>query len=149
MNNIYPPWWETTITLYNRYEDPQTHVVRWFRHVINDTFWKYTGNKVVVNKVTLETDDTTCRIRKDDKFLERHLWLSKPNDEMGNYFTLGVGDIIVKGEVSDIIDEYTSGLRSNDLEKKYKNLQGCIRVKEVAINIGSSRCSEHYFVKGV
>lgn len=149
MNNIYPPWWETTITLYNRYEDPQTHVVRWFRHVINGTFWKYTGNKVVVNKVTLETDDTTCRIRKDDKFLERHLWLSKPNDEMGNYFTLGVGDIIVKGEVSDIIDEYTSGLRSNDLEKKYKNLQGCIRVKEVAINTGSSRCSEHYFVKGV
>lgn len=149
MNNIYPPWWETTITLYNRYEDPQTHVVRWFRHVINGAFWKYTGNKVVVNKVTLETDDTTCRIRKDDKFLERHLWLSKPNDEMENYFTLGVGDIIVKGEVSDIIDEYTSGLRSNDLEKKYKNLQGCIRVKEVAINIGSSRCSEHYFVKGV
>lgn len=149
MNNIYPPWWETTITLYNRYEDPQTHVVRWFRHVINGAFWKYTGNKVVVNKVTLETDDTTCRIRKDDKFLERHLWLNKPNDEMENYFTLGVGDIIIKGEVSDIIDEYTSGLRSNDLEKKYKNLQGCIRVKEVAINVGSSRCSEHYFVKGV
>ena len=149
MNNIYPPWWETTITLYNRYEDPQTHIVKWFRHVITGAFWKYTGNKVVVNKVTLETDDTTCRIRKDDKFLERHLWLSKPNDEMKNYFTLGVGDIIIKGEVSDIVDEYTQGLRSNDLEKKYKNLQGCIRVKEVAINTGSSRCSEHYFVKGV
>lgn len=149
MNNIYPPWWETTITLYNRYDDPQTHVVRWFRHVINGTFWKYTGNKVTINKVTLETDDTTCRIRKDDKFLERHVWINKPNDEMENYFTLGVGDIIIKGEVEDIIDEYTSGIRSNDIEKKYKNLQGCIRVKEVAINVGSSKCSEHYFVKGV
>ncbi len=149
MNNIYPPWWETTITLYNRYDDPQTHVVKWFRHVIEGTFWKYTGNKVTINKVTLETDDTICRIRKDDKFLERHVWINKPNDEMGNYFTLGVGDIIIKGEVEDIIDEYTSGIRSNDIEKKYKNLQGCIRIKEVAINIGSSKCSEHYFVKGV
>lgn len=149
MNNIYPPWWETTITLYNRYDDPQTHVVRWFRHVINGTFWKYTGNKVTINKVTLETDDTTCRIRKDDKFLEKHIWINKPNDEMENYFTLGVGDIIIKGEVEDIIDEYTSGIRSNDIEKKYKNLQGCIRIKEVAINVGSSKCSEHYFVKGV
>lgn len=149
MNNIYPPWWETTITLYNRYDDPQTHVVRWFRHVINGTFWKYTGNKVTINKVTLETDDTTCRIRKDDKFLERHIWINKPNYEMENYFTLGVGDIIIKGEVEDIIDEYTSGIRSNDIEKKYKNLQGCIRIKEVAINVGSSKCSEHYFVKGV
>ena len=149
MNNIYPPWWDTTITLYNKYEDPQTHVITWFRHVINGTFWKYTGNKVVVNRVTLETDTTTCRIRKDNKFLERHLWLSQPNDKMGNYFTLGVGDIIVKGEVRDTINEYISGSRSNDLTNKYKNLQGCITIKEVAINTGDVRCSEHYLVKGV
>lgn len=149
MNSIYPPWWDTTITLYNKYEDPQTHVITWFRTVINGTFWKYTGNKVVVNKVTLETDTTICRIRKDTKFLERHLWINKPNDQMDKYFTLGVGDIIVKGEVADTIDEYSSGSRSNDLEKKYKNLQGCIVIKEVAVNVGDVRCSEHYLVKGV
>lgn len=149
MNNIYGPWWDTTITLYNKYEDPQTHVITWFRHVIPGTFWKYTGDKVVVNKVVLETNTTTCRIRKSDNFLEQHEWLAKPNDEMANYFTLGVGDIIIKGNVSDTISEYTSGSRSNDIVKKYKNLQGCIKIEEVAINVGNGRCSEHYFVKGV
>lgn len=149
MNNIYPPWWDTTITVYNRYEDPQTHVITWFRNVIEGAFWKYTGNKVTVGKVTLETNTTVCRIRKDDRFLERHEWLNKPNDLMGNYFTLGVGDIIVKGEVNDTINEYTSGTRSNDLEKKYKNLQGCIRIEEVNIDTGTFRSPEHYLVTGV
>lgn len=149
MNNIYPPWWDTTITVYNKYEDPQTHVITWFRNVIEGAFWKYTGNKVTVGKVTLETNTTVCRIRKDDRFLERHEWLNKPNDLMGNYFTLGVGDIIVKGEVDDTINEYTSGTRSNDLEKKYKNLQGCIRIEEVNIDTGTFRGPEHYLVTGV
>lgn len=149
MNNVYPMWWDTTITIYNKYEDPQTHVVRWFKNVIEGAFWKYTGDKVVVGNVTLETKNTICRIRKDDRFLEKHLWINQPNDKMGNYFTLNVGDIIVKGSISDEIDEYTAGSRSNDLEKRYRNLQGCIRIEEVGINTGPGRCCEHYFVKGV
>ena len=33
MNN-YPSWWDTTVTIYNRYEDPQTNLVSWHRHVV-------------------------------------------------------------------------------------------------------------------
>lgn len=149
MNNIYPPWWDTDLTIYNKYEDPQTHVVVWFRTVVTNAYWKYIGNKVTIAKTTLETDDTICRIRKDERFLPRHLWINQPNDKMGDYFTLGVGDIIVKGTITDTIDEYTAGSRSTDLQKRYKALQGCIQIKEVAINTGSSRCCEHYYVKGV
>lgn len=149
MNNIYPPWWDTTITIYNRYEDPQTHIVRWYRTVVTGAFWKYTGDKTVINKVVLETNNTICRIRKDDRFLPKYMWVSLPNDQMQNYFTLSQNDILVYGEVDDTIDEYTSGKRSTDLEKKYKYLQGCIRVESDAINVGVGRCSEHYYVKGV
>lgn len=148
MNN-YPVWWDTTLTVYNKFEDPQTHIITWFRTVVENAFWKYVGDKVNIGKVVLETNDTICRIRKDSRFLPRHEWINKPNDQMGNYFTLGVNDIIVKGEVDDVIDEYTSGSRSTDLEKKYKGLQGCIKIQEVAVNTGPGRCNEHYYVKGV
>ena len=148
MNN-YPSWWNTTVTIYNRYEDRQTNLVTWFRHVVTGTFWKYSGNKVVVGNTVLETKDIICRLRKSDEFLEKQDWLNIPNDQMSQYFTLSQGDIIVKGEVEDTIDEYTSGKRSSDLKKKYKGLQGCIEIQEWANNTGGGRGNEHYYVKGI
>lgn len=145
----YPIWWDSTITIYNKFEDSQTHVVTWSRTTLNNCFWKYSGNKVVVNDVVLESNNVICRIPKNYKFLEKYEWVNKPNDLMSNYFTLGQGDIIVKGEVTDTINEYQSGKRSSDLLKKYKGLQGCMEVQEFSLNVGSGRCCEHYFVKGI
>lgn len=149
MSNNYPSWWNTTLTIYNRYEDPQTQLVRWHRHVVNGAFWKYTGDKVIVNDVILETKNIICRIRKDEAFREKHIWVAIPNDEMSQYFTLAQGDIIVKGEVSDTINEYASGQRSSDLKTKYKALQGCAEIQEWSDNTGGGRGNEHYYVKGV
>ena len=148
MNN-YPSWWDTTITIFNRYEDAQTNLVVWYKHVVHGAFWKYSGNKVVIDKTVLETKDIICRIRKDDKFLERHLWEALPNDMMVRYFTLSQGDIIVKGEVDDEINEYMSNARSSDLKKKYKALQGCLEIQEWSNNTGGGRGNEHYYVKGI
>lgn len=147
--NSYGSWWNTTVTIYNRFEDPQTQVVRWFRHVVHKAFWKDAGNKVTIGNVTLESNNIICRIRKSDKYLPKHLWVAVPNDEMSNYFTLGQGDIIVYGEVDDDIDEYTSGHRSSDLKTKYKKLQGCMEVQQCADNTGGGRGNEHYYASGV
>lgn len=149
MNNIYPIWWDTTLTIYNKYIDTQTQLITWYKHVVKNCFWKYTGDKVTINDVVLETNNTICRIPKNDKYLEKFEWVAKPNDLMGEYFTLSQGDIIVKGEVDDVINEYQSGQRSSDLLSKYKNLQGCIKIEEVGNNTGVGRCNEHYFVKGI
>lgn len=149
MSNHYPQWWNTTVTIYNRYEDPLTNVVSWHRHVIKGTFWKYSGDKVVIDKVVLDTKNVICRIRKDNSFLERHEWVKIPNDQMKNYFTLSQGDIIVKGEVTDEINEYTSGTRSSDLKKKYKSLQGCMEIQEWSNNTGGGRGIEHYYARGI
>ena len=148
-NNIYPEWWETTVTIYNKFTDPQTKVVKWYRTVIEGAFWKYVSEKLIIGNTVLETNNTICRIRKDDRFIEKYLWLNIPNDEMDEYFTLGKGDIIIKGEVEDEINEYQSGNRSTDLISKYKELQGCITVDEFSINVGAGRCNEHYLVKGI
>lgn len=154
MNN-YGPWWNTTVTIFNRYEDPQTQLVRWYKHVVPDCFWKYSGEKMVISNsassksVVLETDTIICRIRVNNKFMEKYQWIQLPNDKMGNYFTLGIGDIIVKGEVSDEINEYTAGTRSSDLKKKYKDLQGCLEIQTFSINTGGNRGNEHYYVRGI
>lgn len=149
MNDVYPEWWETTVTIFNKFKDPHTKVVRWYKTVVEGVFWKYVGDKVTIGKTVLETNNIICRIRKDDKFLEKYQWIQMPNDEMENYFTLGKGDIIVKGEVDDVIDEYEAGKRSTDLIAKYKELQGCMSIEETAINVGAGRCNEHYYVKGI
>lgn len=148
MNN-YPTWWNTTITVYNKFVDPQTKVVRWYKTVITGAFWKYIHEKVMIGQTVLETNSIVCRIRKDDRFLEKYEWLQKPNDEMENFFTLSKGDIIIKGEVDDEINEYQSGKRSTDLIAKYKELQGCMSIDECANNTGGGRGQEHYVAKGI
>lgn len=148
-SRIYPPWWDTTLTIFNKYEDKQTNVVTWYKNIVHKSFWKYTGSKVMVGETVLETNSTICRIPFSAKFLEKFEWEQLPNDKMSEFFTLAQGDIIVKGEVDDIIDEYTKGHRSNDLLNKYKTLQGCIVIDHYSINTGIARCSEHYYVTGI
>jgi hypothetical protein len=149
MSNAYPVWWETTVTIFNKFQDPQTQVVRWYKTVVQGAFWKDVGEKVNIGRIVLETNDIICRIRKDQRFLEKYEWLQQPNDTMADYFTLGKDDILIKGEVNDTIDEYTSGKRSTDIVEKYKKLQGCLTIQEVANNTGAGKCNEHYLVKGI
>lgn len=144
----YPIWWDTKLTIFNQYKDPQTKVVLWYKTNVSNCFWKYTGNKVTVAQVQLETNTTICRIPKDDRFLERYLWEQLPNDQMSNFFTLSPGDIIVKGNVEDTVDELVKGHRSTDLIAKYKRLQGCIVVQRFTDNTGIGRNDKHYYVVG-
>ena len=149
MGNFYPPWWSETVTIYNRYEDEQTHLISWYSHVVSGCFWKYVGEKISIGETIMETNNTICRIPENADYKPRYEWNELPNDEMSNYFTLGKDDIIVLGEVSDIIDEYTKGSRSTDLIAKYKKLQGCMTIEQYADNTGTGRGQKHYYVRGI
>ena len=142
-----PEWWNTTITVYNKYEDPATRQISWHKSVLHNCFWKYTGNKIVVGETTLETNTTLCRVPKHTAFLERHIWNN--TQDKSQYFTLSAGDIIIKGEVTDEINEYASGYRSSDILTKYKKYGECMVIDKCAINVGLGRGLEHYYVKGV
>lgn len=145
----YPAWWDTTLTIYNKFENKLTNQITWYRHALSGCFWKYTGNKVTVNDVVLETNNTIARIPEQENFMERYEWVDVPSDQKENYFTLGEGDIVVCGEVSDEIDEYQTGHRSSDLIKKYKDLRGCMQIDGIALNVGTMRVDPHYWIRGV
>ena len=147
--NTFPSWWDDTITLYNKYTDPTTHKVKWFRHVINDCFYKHTVEKLTVGKTTIDTDTTICRIRVSDDFIDKKSWIDLPDAEKAEKFTLGVGDIIVAEETDFEIDDYTAGQRSSDLVKANKEWPGCFTIETVNINVGGGRGNEHYHVRGV
>lgn len=138
-------FWDKTITLYNRYEDEQTGVIHWYRHRLTDCFYKTTNNKINIGGVQLQTDDNIIRIPIQQNFLLPYKWLKLPNDNKGEYMTLQGGDLIFLGEISENIDEYVSGKRSNDLIEKYAAL-GSVFVKSV--NINDFMIGAHYLVRG-
>ena len=148
MYNQYPPWWNADVTLYNKYTDPTTKQITWYRKPLSGCFWKNSSDKVKIGNTVLETESTTCRIRIDPLFIPAGAWQTLPAEDRETYFTLGVGDILVLGEVDDEINEYETGKRSSDLLTKYHKLRECLQIDKAVINVGD-RGIEHYRVKGV
>jgi hypothetical protein len=144
--NRYPSWWNTTITLYNRFVDSDNRVY-YYRRVISDCFYKHTVDKIVVGETTIASNSTICRIRVSDYYINKGEW-NELVDKTSK-FTLSSGDIIIAGEVDFEVDEYAKGKRSSDLLAKYKDYPGCFTIETVNINVGGGRGNEHYHVRGV
>lgn len=146
--NQYPSWWDSTVTIYNKYTDAATKKVLWVRHVVHDCFWfnrdllTTMGDKVVVS------DSAICRIRVDPLFVPDYVWKDLSDADKLIYYTLGIGDIIVHADVADEIDEYTPGKRSTDLLEKYKRAQDRLVIEKCTITVGGGRGIEHYHVRG-
>ena len=146
MNN-YPAWWNETITVYNRYENPKTHRITWYRHVVYGCFWKNVGKQLIAKENVVETSGIICRIRKDENFLPKYEWIKLADDgDVGEMYTLGNGDIIILGDISDEMNEYESGSKSTEILAKYKEI--CLVIETVTINVDGGRGNEHYHVKG-
>ena len=141
----YPIWWNSTVTVYNRYEDPLTQVVTWYRTVLTDCFWKVNVGVVYGNQSisTSYTNIIIFRIPKNDNYVNAYDWKRLTTEERLLKFTLQVGDIIVNGEVDDDINEYTKNHRSTDLIERYKDL-GIIRIETTADNSDDARNLQHY-----
>ena len=144
MSNIYPEWWCDTVTLYNKYEASNGEVT-WYRTVLTGCFWKYVTDYQRVDNATQMTKVLLCRVRKSSKFIVNYEW-RELSDKSSN-FTFNDGDILIKGRVEDVIDEYTKGQRASDILQKYKDR--CAEITECTINVGAGRVSEHYLVRGI
>ena len=146
----YPEWWNTTVTIFNQHTDATTEVISWYRTVVTDCFWKYSGERVLINGVELNTSTVICRIPENENYLSKYLWEQLPNDSKSAHFTVGRDDIIIPGDVDETIDEYSRGLgiKSTELLSKYAQLQGCMKVNTVVENVGGGRNNPHYYIAG-
>ena len=146
--NRYGPWWDDTITLYNKYVDPDTKKVKWYRHSIDGCFYQHKMEKITVGKTTIDSNISICRIRVSERFIDKKQWMKSSDAERTDYFTLSGGDIIVADETDFDIDEYVNGHRSSDLIKENKDWPGCFTVETANINVGGGRGNEHYHARG-
>ena len=144
------PWWDKTVTIYNKVVDPTTQRITWYKNTAENCFWKYVNNSYTIrgSMITLDTKDVICRIPKTDKFVDKKTWQELTDEERKNYFTLANGDIIILGEVEDVIDEYTAGQRSTDLVTKYKEYDACIEIDTYVDNCQTGVNLDHYRVVG-
>ena len=153
MSNFPFAWWTKTITIYNKLVDPTTQRVSWYKTVVENCFWKATNVLYNMGRfgtsttgIRLETKDIICRIPKDDRYVDKRTWKELTN--RAEYFTIGNGDIIILGEVDDIIDDYVAGKRSTDLISKYKEYDACIEIETYVDNTGEGLGLEHYRIVG-
>lgn len=148
MNN-YPAWWNTTITLYNKFVDPKSKKSIWYEHIIPDCFYSKTQEEIIINNTKIVSDVSTCRLRVNDKFIPKDEWNELSPEDKYDFFTLCSGDIIVTKAIDFKIDEYVSGKRSSDLKNLYSDWPGSFVINSVRINVGGGRGNEHYHVKGL
>ena len=153
MSNFPFPWWDKTITIYNKLIDPTTQRVRWYKTTVENCFWKAQNILFAMGRygvstlgVVTENKEIICRIPQNDRYVDKRIW--KDLDNRDDYFTLANGDIIVLGEVDDVIDEYTPGQRSTDLITKYKEFDECLEIETYVNNVQTGVDLPHYRITG-
>lgn len=141
----YEGWWLDGIvsqcrcvTVYNKYYDFSSGYDLYQRTVIKNVNWNGVRNASVSNTGLLLADSIRVIIDKVDNYISPKQFRKLSETERVNYFTLSVGDKIVKGE----IDFEILGIKPNsiaDLEKNFDDV----------VNIMSSReLSDHWEVEG-
>jgi hypothetical protein len=153
VSNFPFPWWDKTITIYNKFVDPTTQRISWYRTVVNNCFWKAQNLMFSMGRygvstigVLTENKEIICRIPKDDRFLEKRYWNAL--EDKSEHFTLANEDIILLGDVDEEIDEYTPGKRSTDLLAKYSDYDEGLRINTYVNNVQTGVTLEHYRVLG-
>ena len=127
------------ITVYNKYYDPYNDMYKYQRTVIKGVNWQSKRTGTVSDKGLLLADSTLIFIDKLDNYISPKRFAKLESIEREKYFTLTIGDKIVKGEV----DFEIIGIKNysiNDLNNEFDDV---ITIKSVNL------LSDHFEVEGV
>lgn len=120
------PYWNDVITLYRR-EEAQDGSVSWERSMHSGCFFQQRTMRERINGAELQPVHIVCRIPAP-------------------FPDVRVGDIIIRGEINDEIDEYAAGKRSADLLKRYAG--EAMLVGEVHRNARGLPFPDHLYAGG-
>lgn len=127
------------ITVYNRYYDNTLGTDKYQRAVIKGVNWQGKRNGTVSDKGLLLADSVLIFMDKLDNYISPKKFIKLSDIERVNYFTLAIGDKIVKGECDFIYTGVKSAMLK-DLENDYDDV----------INIKSANTDlpNHFEVEG-
>lgn len=127
------------ITIYNKYYDLASDTYKYQRTVIKGVNWQSKRNGTVSEKGLLLADSTLIFIDKLDNYVGPKRFAKLQHIDREKYFTFGIDDKIVKGEV----DFEVTGIkpyRISDLDNEFEDV---ITIKSV------TELSGHFEVEGV
>lgn len=127
------------ITIYNKYYDPYNDMYKYQRTVVKGVNWQSKRTGTVSDKGLLLADSTLIFIDNLDNYISPKRFAKLGSIEREKYFTLTIGDKIVKGEV----DFEIIGIKNysiNDLNNEFDDV---ITIKSV------NSLSDHFEVEGV
>ncbi|MCB2308827.1 hypothetical protein LGL08_20545 [Clostridium estertheticum] len=126
------------LTLYNRYYDFTSGYDKYQRTVIKGVDWNGRRNATVTDKGLLMADSVLIIIDKLDNYISPKQFARLSDSERVTYFTLAMGDKIVKGE----IDFEVTGVKPYsiaDLENNFDDV----------VNVMSARpLTDHWEIEG-
>lgn len=125
------------ITLYNKYYDIASDIYKYQRTVIQGVNWQGKRNATVSDKGLNREDSILIFMDKLDNYVSPKRFDMLSEQERSNFFTLAVGDIIVKG----IVNFEIIGFKPNsvvDLERQFDDV---VKV------LGVQKWTEHWEVE--
>ncbi|MBZ9608637.1 hypothetical protein G9F73_012540 [Clostridium estertheticum] len=119
------------LTLYNKYYDVIDDIDKYQRTVIKGVNWQGKRNGTVSDKGLLLADSILIIIDKLDNYISPKRFRNLSDDERVNYFTLDMGDKVVKG----VIDFEITGVKPNsiaDLENNFDDVVNIMSTRELS-----------------
>lgn len=127
------------ITIYNKYYDPYNDIYKYQRTVIKGVNWQGKRTGTVTDKGLLLADSTLIFVDKLDNYISPKKFAKLESIEREKYFTLTIGDKIVKGEVEfEVIGFKPYSI--NDLDVEFDDVVVIESVNEL---------SDHFEVEAV
>lgn len=120
------PYWNETLTVFSK-RIAENGEVSWISKMYAGCFWRRKALRERSAGAEFALNGFVCRI---------------PGITEG----VNIGDIVVRGEVHDTIDEYAEDQRSIDLLKRYAGK--CMTVSNVHENSGPVSSMNHLYAEG-
>ena len=101
--------WNETITIYNRYQTLVSGktTTKWNRTVLSDCFFGHQKNQTVDGLTIVSSNTFIVRIPANSAYLSPEAYYAL--DTKTGKFTINKGDIIVRGNVPDVLADNDSG----------------------------------------
>lgn len=140
MRYQYPPWWNQTVTLYNKCTEDGK--LRYYRHVISRCALTHTVVTTNDSGNAAEVSENTLRVRKDRRYIAPCAYDAFGSADKAVYFTFRAGDIVFDGVVNAQMED-EPGKRPGDILKQYRGFV----VRNAADN-SASNIIPHYRAGG-
>lgn len=135
-----------TVTIWNRYRDPNTKKDSWYRHVVQNCSWESEIISGVNGTGAVTGSAYTVQIDQNPNYRDKRTWDALDATGKVLYFTLTPGELIALGDVAFTIDGIAGHTES---DAKIALTPDIFTIKVVGDETESYKRAPHYEIAGV